>query len=159
MGGIKSVEDLIKCSESLISKTKSISGSYVAVGLPEEKASGQIYDDGATVVQVGAKHEFGTNDIPRRSFLKDSFEAESKEINKVIKDEYNKVANGTSSESRALGRIGLMAENISKGAFRSDGYGTWKPISPATINRKGSNRPLIDTGTLRNAITHVVRKK
>lgn len=159
MGGIKSIQSLIKYSESLIKKTKSISDSYVAVGLPEEKTSGKIYRNGMSVIQIGAIHEFGTKDIPRRSFLKDAFDAESKSINKTIKDEYKKVVDGISSEDKALGRIGLKAENISKGAFRSDGYGNWEPIKDSTKKRKGSSKPLFDTGTLRNSITHVVRKK
>lgn len=195
MGGIKSVDDLIKYSESLIKKTGSISSSYVAVGLPEEKTSEKIYKNGINVVKIGAVHEFGADinhpggtpylvqpdgsvrfvkkdtgaitgktkahkiKIPRRSFLKDAFESNSKEINDFIKSEYKKVIDGKIDEKKALGRIGMKAENISKGAFRSDGYGKWERIKTETKRRKGSSKPLFDTGTLRNSITSVVRKK
>lgn len=35
-------------------------------------------------------------------------------------------------------------------------YGEWRPLSPVTINRrrKKSAKPLLDTGRLRNSITH-----
>ncbi len=32
----------------------------------------------------------------------------------------------------------------------------WPPLKPATIKRKGSSKPLIDTGKLRNSIVHNV---
>lgn len=35
----------------------------------------------------------------------------------------------------------------------------WAPNSPATIKAKGSDRPLVDTGALKQAITYVVRDK
>ena len=57
----------------------------------------------------------------------------------------------------ALDRAGLAGENASKQWF-TDPRNNWAPNAPSTIRRKGSNRPLIDTGALRRAITHVVRK-
>jgi hypothetical protein len=36
--------------------------------------------------------------------------------------------------------------------------GPFEPNKPATIARKGSDRPLIDTAQLLNSITYVVRK-
>lgn len=33
---------------------------------------------------------------------------------------------------------------------------SWPPLRPETIKRKGSSRPLIDTGRLRDSITHKV---
>jgi len=33
----------------------------------------------------------------------------------------------------------------------------WAPNSPRTVKRKGSDRPLIDTGQLRKSITYVIR--
>jgi len=36
------------------------------------------------------------------------------------------------------------------------GRAEWPPLSPETIKRKGSSKPLIDTGKLRNSVTHKV---
>lgn len=33
---------------------------------------------------------------------------------------------------------------------------SWPPLKPETVKRKGSSKPLIDTGRLRNSITHKV---
>lgn len=38
-------------------------------------------------------------------------------------------------------------------AFATSGFGSWVPLSPATVKAKGSARPLVDTGRLRSALT------
>ncbi|RLI81339.1 hypothetical protein DRP04_06355 [Archaeoglobales archaeon] len=45
---------------------------------------------------------------------------------------------------------GKVKETIQQG--RQD----WPPLKPSTIKRKGSDKPLIDTGKLLNSITHKV---
>jgi hypothetical protein len=50
-------------------------------------------------------------------------------------------------------KLGEIAENIIQGAFESGGYGTWDKNSDRTIKEKGSSRPLIDSGQLRDSIT------
>lgn len=55
-----------------------------------------------------------------------------------------------------LRRAGIAGANASKAWF-VDPRNLWQPNSPETIRRKGSDRPLIDTGALRKSITYVVR--
>ena len=50
-----------------------------------------------------------------------------------------------------------LVSRIVLGFSRSAGpYGPWQPLSPITIARRRnkSNKPLLDTGRLRNSITH-----
>ena len=54
-----------------------------------------------------------------------------------------------------LQRAGQEAENAARAWF-TDGRNAWAENKPTTIARKGSDRPLIDTGELRKALTHVV---
>ncbi len=56
-----------------------------------------------------------------------------------------------------LDRAGLAGENAAKSWF-TDPRNNWAPNSPETIRRKGSDRPLIDTGALRRSMTHVIRE-
>lgn len=56
-----------------------------------------------------------------------------------------------------LEMAGTVAANASKRWF-TDPRNGWLPNSQKTINRKGSDRPLIDTGELRRAITYVVEE-
>ena len=54
-----------------------------------------------------------------------------------------------------LKRAGLDAQNRVKAWFL-DPRNNWAPNKPSTIRRKGSDRVLIDTGQMRNAIVYVV---
>lgn len=130
----------------------------VFVGLPKDKVGGKVYGDGRTIIANGATHEYGApqQGIPQRSFLRVPFLTKRKELNKAIAKQFEAVADGRDPDV-ALGRIGVLATNVSKGAFTSLGYGTWNPIQPETAAAKGSSQTLIDTGVLRGSITWVVR--
>jgi hypothetical protein len=51
-------------------KLKQAMRKSVKVGITETQASRQVYDDGQSVLEVGAGHEYGVAHLPRRSFLK-----------------------------------------------------------------------------------------
>jgi hypothetical protein len=55
-----------------------------------------------------------------------------------------------------LKRAGIAGMNAAKRWFRNPANG-WAPNAPSTIARKGSDRPNIDTGALRQAIVWVLR--
>ena len=129
----------------------------VAVGLPMEKVGSKVYDDGDTVIEVGAKHEFGIDGMIQRSFLRAPFQIKQKDVLDMTQRQFNAVFEKGRTVDKALGLLGITLVNISKGAFTTKGYGEWKDISQATKDAKGSSQPLIDTGILRGAITFVVR--
>lgn len=56
----------------------------------------------------------------------------------------------------AMINLGEAATGYCRDWF-SDPRNGWAPNSPVTIARKGSARPMVDTGTMRKAITYVVR--
>lgn len=137
-----------------IAKAKS---SHVAVGLPAEKVGGKVYGDGNTVIKIGAIHEYGSVNIPRRSFLNVPFQVKEDEISRFIATQFEQVLSMKTDAETALGLVGAASVNIAKGAFTSRGYGTWPDIKTSTKERKNSSQTLIDTGILRGSITYVVR--
>jgi hypothetical protein len=56
----------------------------------------------------------------------------------------------------ALATLGTVARNLVDAAFASGGFGQWAPNTPATIRRKGSSAPLIDSAQLRKSVTYQV---
>jgi hypothetical protein len=54
-----------------------------------------------------------------------------------------------------LEKVGMLGQNIVRAWFVDPKNG-WPENSPITIAAKGSDKPLIDTGELRKAITYVV---
>ena len=149
-------EQMLKNTTAYLKNLEKAKRGYVAVGLPGEEVGGTVYDDGQTVAQVGAQHEYGAG-VPRRSFLRTPFTAKQDDLTAAIAKQFEDVFQRGKKAEQALGLIGTVAVNISKGAFTTRGYGEWPDITDDTKDAKGSSQVLIDTGTLRNSITYVVR--
>lgn len=152
-----SPEQFLKTSVAYLANLEKAKSMGVYVGLPAEKVGGAIYGDGMTVIQIGAIHEYGLGNNPERSFLRTPLSDPKQGLNKFINNQFKLVLERGRDAEQALGLVGTKAVNISKGAFRSKGYGVWVDIKPETKRRKGSSQTLIDTGTLRNSITYIVR--
>ena len=75
---------------------------------------------------------------------------------KVMSELGPPLMNGEADIEKVLDVAGLLAEDDVRNAIRE---GNWRPNSKATIERKGSDVPLIDTGTMVNRVTHRVRDR
>ena len=155
-------EETLRFARAQLSNMEKAKKLSVKVGLPagESSTSKAYTNDGEgpapTVLEVGIWHEYGTQQIPMRSFLRGPLNAKSADLEAVIEQQFNLVLERGMDVERALGRVGLAARNISVGAFRARGYGAWEDIDQATKDAKGSSGVLIDTGLLRSSITWVV---
>lgn len=150
-------EDVLKQTGDYLKELKKMRSMHVVVGLPKDKVGGKIYGEGTTVMAVGAIHEYGGGDVPQRSWLRVPFQVKRDELSEAIAKQAKAVFDGKKTADKALGLIGAVATNISKDAFTTNGYGKWPALKASTINAKGSSKPLLDTGTLRNSITWQVR--
>lgn len=155
-------EEFLARSQRQVAAMQRANEASVKVGLPagESSTSKAYTSDGnkpaATVLEVGIQHEYGTQHVPMRSFLRGPFETKQADMAKTIGNQFKMVMENDLDIEVALGRIGLAAVNISRKAFTTRGYGVWLDIKQATKDAKGSNQVLIDTGLLRNSITWVV---
>ena len=149
--------DSLKRLVELEKQLKIAKQAKVKVGVMASKVGGAIYGDGMTILGIAAIHEYGLGHNPQRSFLRTPFIINNKEIKAFIGKQFDRVMSGKSNTDRAMHFIGIYATNLSKASFRNDGYGQWQDIQQATKNAKGSDRILLDTGTLRNSITYEVK--
>lgn len=150
-------DKFLKYTMTMADNLADIAKKAAFVGLPKEKVGSVIYGNGETIFSVGAQHEFGAGLMPERSFLRTPFVTKRKQLNKVIAQQFKAVAEGARSPMVGLGRIGVAAVNVSKGAFTTKGYGRWADITDKTKQRKGSTQVLVDRGILRSSISYVVR--
>jgi hypothetical protein len=104
--------------------------------------------EGLTVGDIATFHEFGTQTVPQRSFIRAWFDEGQDEHQRVIREELDAAAKGVPLQT-ALERIALRLEGSCKQRMAQ---GIPPPLSPVTVARKGSSTPLIDTGQLRGAI-------
>jgi len=114
---------------------------------------GQHKDSTLTVAEIGFYHEFGTVNTPERSFIRSTIEGQSKDIKKVISGQYKKVLDGSIDVSKGLGVVGAYTAGLIQEKFTNN---DWTPNTSSTQAQKGSSKPLIDTGQLRQSISFKV---
>ena len=149
-------EEALKKTTDYLKNLEKAKRLSIAVGLPKGEATSKIYGDGNSVVDIGTIHEFGLGN-PKRSFLNTPFRINREKITKNLALLFRQIVeNGIDAELQ-LGKAGVFLQNISKESFENKGFGTWKDITPATKELKGSSAILIDTGILRSSITYEVR--
>lgn len=120
---------------------------FVAVGLIEKTNARS--DSGLTNAQLGTIHEFGLG-VPERSFLRSTFDKNQESWWRSLKTRAGMVLAGRIDPEETLDRMGAMIQGEVRDAIRA---GIPPALAPATVNRKGSSKPLIDTGQLVQAIT------
>lgn len=154
-----SPEQMLEHVQQLERTVEGLNGKYVAVGLPKETVGGHIHGEGRTIVENAVVHEFGSANghIPERSFLRMPFKVKDKELGAGVLKEFQDFITEGKDVDVVLGRIGIRAVNIVKQAFRTGGFGKWKKLDQATIDRKGFSDILEDTRVTRNSVTWVVR--
>lgn len=97
-----------------------------------------------------------TINIPERSFLRSSFDEKAKQWERATWDQLGVLVDGKTTADGALSVIGnVMQGDIQKKVVD----GPFVPNAPATIRQKGSSKPLIDTGRMRQSIRYVVRRR
>lgn len=120
-----------------------------------------------TLVEIGSVHEFGTKDgkIPERSFLRGTLDKKESAYGKALTGALQRALDEVSIDgigdvagafARQLDVLGLRVVRDVQTTIRDSGPG-WPPNAPLTIALKGSSKPLIDTGRLRQSIRHAVR--
>jgi hypothetical protein len=122
------------------------SGNALRVGFLE----GARYPDGTPVASVAAWQNFGTRRIPPRPFFSNLVntrgEAWGRNLERALV-----MTNYDGAQA-----LSLMGESIKGELAQSIVDTNEPPLSPVTIARKGFEKPLIDTGHMRNSIGYEV---
>ena len=105
-------------------------------------------EDGVDLVDIAMFNELGTVHIPSRPFLRDSVDA-------FLQSMRTQLVKGGSAED-VLKKIGVFQKGLIQKEIVN---GDFVPNSPETIKRKGSDKPLIDTGRMRQSINYVIQEK
>lgn len=155
-GSIKGSTEKLK---RLRDRLKEADGWEVAVGYPANTAGlGEpeaAYDGEASIIEVALANNYGI-EVPRRAFMDLAAKQMQKTYKRVMEKLGPKITAGTAKVEKVLDVAGLEAEEDVRKAIMDGG---WEPNAPATIKAKGSSRPLVDTMTMHNRVTHTVRRK
>lgn len=148
MAGKVKVKVVDRGWEKLMQEYEKTKGSHTKIGVQ----STDKHHDGESLVTIAAQNEFGTDKIPSRPFMRNSFDKNKANINTIIDTEYNKVLSGYVDIKKSLGRVGAWYQGVVQSEITNL---TEPPNAPSTIEKKGSSNPLIDTGRMRASIRHV----
>lgn len=132
-----------------LSKAQSLE---VAVGFFEGKTGKR----GNQVVEYAAFNEYGTSKAPSRPFMAITFENSTQIMDKAIESEVEKVLLGRKSADIALSGIG---DKYKKELQKSIQLTNFLPrLSRSTVQKKKSEKTLIDTGKMLESIEYKVRR-
>lgn len=123
------------------------------------KGGGDADASGLTQVAKAAIHEFGAPEagIPQRSFLRATFDGHYPTYVGLVRKLLPLVILGKMQERQMFDIVGAQAvTDINKRVRQAQGPAyDFAPLKPETIARKGSSRPLIDTGRMLASVTWV----
>jgi phage gpG-like protein len=112
--------------------------------------------DGISNAHLGAIQEFGLIiealgiNIPERSFMRAVFDQKAAQAVRLVG---KRLKSGDSLEKA----LGIGAEWLKAQMVRAIDAGIPPPNAPSTVAAKGSSKPLIDSGQLKQSITSEVR--
>lgn len=106
--------------------------------------------------EIGAKHEFGHEGMPVRSFLRVPIAEHYKEyLQKSGAFDEDAIKNALAEGTLVpwMKKVGIIAEAIVSDGFDTGGFGKWEP---SNMEIKKNKQTLVETQQLRNSITSEV---
>lgn len=103
-----------------------------------------------TVGEIAGVHEFGSATVPKRSFIGSWFDAHQAEMSEHVRRCTKLLLEGKIDAAKWHTLVGVKAVG---GIQKHISEGISPPLKPATVARKKSSKPLIDTGIMRSSIT------
>ena len=129
----------------------------VYVGFPGDTQARS--DGGINNPTLAYIHEHGAPaaNIPARPFLEPGVANAEDDILRAFEAGVQRALSGDNSAlANSLNLAGVIAVRAVQDKITT---GPFAPLAPRTVRRKGSSKPLIDTGQLRQAVTFVVREE
>lgn len=145
--------DLNPDGEKALKRLEELRGLAIEVGFQADKTAA---DGDTSLAEIAYYNHFGTVDeagrvlIPARPFM-DTLSENQDQLYQFSGQALQ--ALGTSKEVAEA--VGSKAKSMIQDAIRD---GDWAPNAPSTIKIKGSDKPLIDTGTMRQGVQYVIKE-
>lgn len=136
--------------KELRAQVSEASKMHVRVGVFQD--SGFADDGETTIAEIAAIHEYGAPgaNIPERSFIRRTFNEQKNSLEQMMLRLARLVLSEKADVPQALNQLGAWGAAAVKNTIRKR---IPPPLKQATIDRKGSSTPLVDTGQLLDSIT------
>lgn len=137
--------------ERFIKQLRELAELEVRIGFQSDGGS----EDKADIIDIAMWNELGTENIPSRPFMRDSVDKHGSAINHMLASQKDTLLKGTSAE-RILKIVGVFQKELIQSEIEQ---GDFVANAPATVQKKGSDKPLIDTGRMKNSVNFQIVKK
>lgn len=107
------------------------------------------------IAEYATANEYGLNNIPARPFMRNTYQENSGNYQKIIENVIYDVLSGDDVQA-GLTKVGMQMQNDIKDNIKN---GDWTPNATSTIKKKGSSKPLIDKGKMLSSIHFDIRGK
>lgn len=114
--------------------------------------SSTTYPDGAKVSHIAQYMEFGTNKIPARPFFRNAIKHNKRKWRERLYKDMQK----DFIPLTAFKRLGVLIQADIRDSIKN---GIYVPLKPYTIQKKGFDKTLIDTGTMLRSVDWEVTSK
>lgn len=153
------VADTTKWDE-LLTRLAKLDTMHVTVGvMSDQGGSEKVEGSDLTMVELFAIHEFGTRDghVPERAPMRVAFEDGEAQLRSFIAKRAQDVVLGRETPRTAYEKLGLYTQSMIQRRITSGPF-LLPELAESTKERKGSERPLVDTGQMVQSITYAVRE-
>lgn len=154
-----SVRVVDRGADELVARMRALRNTKASVRVGVLSDAPKKEREGATgkysLLEVAAVHEFGAPraGIPARSFIRGTIDERTEDIARLERVMLAKVVAGDIALKPALDAIGAKVAGWIQQRIAA---GIEPALSPATVAKKKSSTPLVDTGQLRSSVTWLV---
>lgn len=142
------VNEVLVEFERLKSACRSMDGKKIIVGIVGDGVDSEV-------LKITAAHEYGTDKLPERSFIRASFDADQDKLGSIVSGQVNKVLSGQTSADAAANAIGAQAAQLVQNFIDENRV---KPQSD--FSKKTQHTTLYETGThIRDRIAFKVEEE
>ena len=134
-----------------LSRDREIDGLTIEGGVVSDRAR---YPDGTRVVDVAIYQEYGTPTIQPRPFIGPVFAKNDRIYARMMANLFATAKDARDAEFKAV----KIAQKMQKDLLDYFDRVNQPALAQSTIDAKGSDKPLVDTGRLRRHIQAVVYK-
>ena len=125
------------------------SGAIAKVGFPEETTGSKEHaDSDLSMAALAAIHELGKGNVPPRPFMRQGADILVTRRG-LIAPHVRRLASGRIGAAAFLTTVGLLLKSSIRAAVDKQDF---TPLAPATVEAKGSDQILIETGAMLEAL-------
>ena len=129
------VGDILADFQRLQKACKAMEGKKIIVGIVGDGVDSEV-------LKIAHAHEYGTETLPERSFIRASFDQDQAKLGAIVSEQVGKVIDGKVSADAAANAIGAQAAQLVQ-SFIDDN----RVKLPSDFSKKTQHTTLYETGT------------